>query len=548
MADSINIIKDKAEESRARYAERDENYDECERAYFMNPASKAEMQAKAENVKITVSPDAHNQLKAASQLMSTSEPKFRVPGGKNFNGNESKLEKFIQALWTNANKLAGTSLLNDLIFSALLYGEAHIATTATQDYVNYYKKMGKAYERRAQRAAKRSPFLFEVYNSHQCYPEYDKLGMVSHHRRVKTTAKKVAGEWGDNGVAAVSGLLDSDTVTYNEWWDLEKQCVWLDEGGVIQDIEHGLPAIPIHSAITDGSASLFSETKYQRQPFLYAVIKSGLWERQNMSLSALYTLIFAIGFSPLFAYQRNQAGKELEIDLSKPFNVINLDPGESLTALARNVIDPSVLQGMEIANSLVEDSTIYRTARGQTVGANAAYSTHALLTQAGRLPLMTPQKRIEWLLSQTMESALERMSDGEGRNSELESLLEDVEVPEDTTVETMLDVRLPQDKVQAANIATALKQVGLVSDEWIQGNLLQIEQPEDMRKQIMKEQFINMQFQQFQQKLAQQAQMEQQAQMQAMQPQAPSMEAQAQMAGGGAPVEEPVPPVPGGMA
>jgi len=510
---------------------------------FLDWSEKASTQAKAPNVKITISPDARNQFLAAVQLMSATEPKFRVPEAKNMVGDESQIEKFVQALWTESNKIAGTSLLYDLIFSAMLYGESHLAVTDMNDYVGYFKKRGKAYERRAKRAASKSPFMFKAFNPHECYTDFDDLGLTSHYRRVEATAKKVAGEWGQAGIKATKDMQDQDKITYNEWWDLEKHCVWLDEGKVVLDIEHDLPFIPIETAITDGSQKLFSKISYQRQPFLYGVAKSGLWDRQNLTLSALYTLIFAVGFSPLFAYTRNQPGKELEVDFSKPFNVINLDQGEGLSSLARNLIDPAVMEGMNIANSLVEDSTIYRTARGQTVGANAAYSTHALLTQAGRLPLITPQRRIEWLLSQTMEKCMERLADGAGTNSAIERMLDGVELSTDTNIETALDVRLPQDKLQAANIATSLKAAGIVSDEWIMSGLLQIEQPEDMRKQIMRERFVELQFQQFVQKMAQQEQMAMQQQQMQMaqaqqaqaQPQAATMQREAQMAGGAQP-------------
>jgi len=543
VADSIEVIMSKAEELKSRYAERDELYDELEQMTFLDWSEKASTQAKAPNVKITISPDARNQFLAAVQLMSATEPKFRVPEAKNMVGDESKIEKFVQSLWTETNKIAGTSLLYDLIFSAMLYGESHLAVTDMNDYVGYFKKRGKAYERRAKRAAAKSPFMFKAFNPHECYTDFDDLGLTSHYRRVEATAKKVAGEWGQAGIKATKDMQDQDKLVYNEWWDLEKHCVWLDEGGVVLDIEHDLPFIPIETAITDGSQKLFSKISYQRQPFLYGVAKSGLWDRQNLTLSALYTLIFAVGFSPLFAYTRNHPGKELEVDFSKPFNVINLDQGEGLSSLARNLIDPAVMEGMNIANSLVEDSTIYRTARGQTVGANAAYSTHALLTQAGRLPLITPQRRIEWLLSQTMEKCMERLADGAGTNSAIERMLDGVELSTDTNIETALDVRLPQDKLQAANIATSLKAAGIVSDEWIMSGLLQIEQPEDMRKQIMRERFVELQFQQFVQKMAQQEQMAmqqqqmqmQQAQQAQAQPQAATMQREAQMAGGAQP-------------
>lgn len=541
MAKTLAEIKDSAEELKGKYAARDDLFNELEQIAFLAWADRGNVQARAAegNVKITVSPDPRNQFLSSVQLLASSMPLFKIPNSARYLGSESALERFINGLWKEMNKLYGSSLLYDMIFSAQLYGEVHFATTDMQDFLGYYKKKGNAYERRARRAAKRSPFLGEVFNAHECYPDYDKLGLVAHYRRVKTKARMVAGEHGDAGIKAVSDMTDNDDVYYNEWWDLENHAIWLDEGAEIMVGEHGLPFIPIETVITDGSQYMFKDTKYQRQPFLYAVAKSGLWERQNLSLSALYTLIFETGFSPLFAYQRNQEGKELDLDFSGPFTVVNLDAGEGFTSLGKNIVDPSIEIGMNIANNLVEDSTIYRTARGQTIGANAAYSTHALLTQSGRLPLVTPQKRIEWLLGSSMEKCLERMAVGGSRKvkSLIEEELDDVTIPEDAVVEATLEVRMPQDNLQAANIATALKQAGLVSDEWIQGKLLQIEQPEEMRKEIAKEIMINFLRDQQIQKLVMAEQQKQQQQQMMMQAQAqqqappPDMAQQMQMGG-----------------
>jgi len=192
VADSIEVIISKAEELKSKYAERDELYDEIEQMAFLDWADKASTQSKAPNVKITISPDARNQFLAAVQLMSATEPKFRVPEAKNMVGDESKIEKFVQALWAETNKIAGTSLLYDLIFSAMLYGESHLAVTDMNDYVGYFKKRGKAYERRAKRAAAKSPFMLKAFNPHECYTDFDDLGLTSHYRRVRgETAKKV---------------------------------------------------------------------------------------------------------------------------------------------------------------------------------------------------------------------------------------------------------------------------------------------------------------------------------------------------------------------
>ena len=93
-------------------------------------------------------------------------------------------------------------------------------------------------------------------------------------------------------------------------------------------------------------------------------------------------------------------------------------------------------------------------------------------------------------------------------------------------VEATLEMRMPQDNLQSANIATAMKQAGLVSDEWIQSKLLQIEQPEEMYEKIWSEQAagaivqaqIQTMVQQQMMKVQQQQMQMQQAQQQAMQP------------------------------
>lgn len=559
MAKTLAEIKDRAEELKSKYTERDELFNELEQIAFLDWADRGNVQARAAegNVKITVSPDPRNQFLSSVQLLASATPLFKVPNSARYAGGESSIERFINNLWKEMNKLYGASLLYDMIFSAQLYGEVHFATTDMQDFLSYYKKKGTAYEKRAKRAAKRSPFLGEVFNAHECYADYDKLGLTAHYRRVQTTASVVAGEHGDAGIKAVKSLSDSDEVYYNEWWDLENHAIWLDEGDEIMLGEHGMPFIPIETVITDGSQHMFQDTRYQRQPFLYAVAKSGIWERQNLSLSALYTLIFETGFSPLFAYQMNQDGKDLDLDFSGPFTVVKLSPGEGFTSLGKNIVDPSIEVGMSIANNLVEDSTIYRTARGQSIGANAAYSTHALLTQSGRLPLVTPQKRIEWLLSTSMEKCIERIAGDLGKRkvkSLIEEELDNIVIPEDTVVEATLEVRMPQDNLQAANIATAMKQAGLVSDEWIQSKLLQIEQPEEMRKEIAKELMVTFlrdqqiqkllqaeQMKQQQMQMQMQAQVQGQQQMMQQQMQAPPQqqaqqvtpELLAQMAGGG---------------
>jgi hypothetical protein len=255
---------------------------------------------------------------------------------------------------------------------------------------------------------------------------------------------------------------------------------------------HNLPIIPIVDQVIDGSM-LWSKPEYQRQPLLYGLHESGLWNRQNLMLTVLYTLMFAIGSSGTFVFQTNDEGREVKPTYDVPGGYIKILSGESFTPLSKGIFDPALYQGVEIADHKAEESTLYRTALGQSVGANAPYSMVALLAQAGRLPLTSCQRMGSWGIAKALEIAYSLMKDAKmtakivGKDNLLN--IKPADIPENMVIECTLDVQVPTDERQNAQIALELTNGDhqLTSRRYARETFLKIGQSKKMDDEIYQE-------------------------------------------------------------
>lgn len=492
-------VVQQAHDLQAQYASRNTLYDEMEEMFFMESSETSRMEQVMENVKITLSPDARNALLGAVRLLIATDPVFSMTKDTNDIGDSTdKIEKFARTMWAASGKVNDCPIHYDAVLSGMLYSDVDIAIVSTQDLLSTATGRSAAYRARIEDISNRTPYLFEVRNPRDCFPRWDRLGLAEHYRRVDTNVGEVRGAWGD----MAKGLelrRSTDKVTLCEYWDLEYHTVWLD--GMSEPIlhaPHNLPFIPIVAMVAEGSRSLFSRVDWQRQPFLFGLAKSGLWSRQNLALTVMYTMAFAIGANPMFVYKRNQAGKTLDVSFDRPGGLISIEQGEEYAPLLRQVIDPSIRESLEIATQKGMESTIYRQALGEPLGGNAPYSMVALLSQAGRLPLISPQRKIGWAIGACMEIAFKwmRVEKGKERKSQYAGQVAELnrkEIPANIEIDALLDISMPQDELQAANIANILAQGDspLVSQDWVRKNILKIEQGADMVKQIWGERAAN---------------------------------------------------------
>lgn len=513
-------------------------------------------------IKATMSPDAFNAIVGAVRLLTSTDPQIAVP----FDETEpaarqasDRLERAARAMWTASGRVKGRAVHYDLLFSAILFGEVCASVTKTSDLLEIAEATGnKGQVARLKHIVKETPYLFDVWNPATCYPDRDSLGLRGVLRRQQVRWGDVLETWGELAEAVrPSGgrLIDRDLlVVINDWYDWEQRAVWLDEANdPIYHEDHDLGFLPVVSNITEGTG-IFDEPERQRFPMLYAVWKSGLWKRQNLSLTLMYSLIFGIGSNPLLKRMGVQDGDDaLLIDRSIVGGVVNVPPGQDLQPLAERVIDPSQTYGADQASRLFEESTIPKQALGAPPSQQMPFSAISLLNQSGRLPLMGAKMVGGQTIAGLLTIALQWLRADGGRAEVYEYgkkgggvlALTAKDIPERLVLEVNLEVDLPTDKLQLANTGMMMKNAKLASRRWIQEEILGIGQPDAMTKEIWMEERMDLETQMrlaaAQQMLAAKMQAQQAglAAQQAGPGQAPPPPGGPPMAGGG---EPPMPP------
>jgi hypothetical protein len=522
MSQELREIQEYARHLKNTHAQRVEMQNAMERLYLMEWTDETRVAAVRQGVVPTKSPDLRNKLGGAIELLIATEPAWEIPFDKNDTLGQqvsSKMEKAAAQIWTASSRIRRLPLHYDVVVSAMTYGEVHIAMTRTEDLVRSSKGAGKAVKRKAQEIAGLTPYLFDVWDPRSGYPEFGPFGLQAYYREVNTTVGKLIDEFGEDARAVLKSANRFDPVKFCRWWDTTRSVAWAADS-LTPLIDEESEQIPIVAQIAEGS-NIFSKPEHQRQPFLYTAWRSGLWERQNLALTVLYPSLAQIGLTPTLILKTNEADRDLEVDWSQMPAVIKLLGGESLEVLgSKGIIDPAFREALEIAEQKISESTIYDQALGEPLGKNAPFSMVALLHQAGRLPLVMPQRTAGWAIADAMRLAFTDMRENglSGNFSGALAGLDPREIPDNYELETKLDIALPEDKLQQANIANMITEGEdpLVSMRYAREKVLNVGQSDDMTREIWTEQISNLKARKF---ILEQMRMLQQMEQQVMNPQ-----------------------------
>ena len=530
-------------------------------------------------VKQTISPDPANKLDGAAQLLRATDPAWHVPSDANNTNSQhqaSKLENFAASMVAAAGRIRQKPVWYDPVLSGLLYGRAIVTLSSTQEMLaaakmplpnnasQLQKLKQQAQIARAQAVADRAPVLFDTVSPKVAFPEFDGLGLGALYTEQQLRVSEVISRWGSDALAQVTGKKLTDQVTVGEWWDTQLHAVYLTGGTapIFMD-EHKWPFVPAGAVEMEGSSNLFYEAGQDAiHPFLYKIDKSGIWKRQNLALTVMSTNLFTIGANPQLLYvSKDPDRKTPMIDLSQPGGIITIEAGEQLGPLALKLIAPELIELMNEINGKAEESTMYSSALGQSLGTNAPFSMVSLLQQAGRLPLTVYQRMLSALFGDLGYKSLQmvRLEGGTRQANSKEGALIEIkssDIPEQFEIECSFEIAMPQD--DRANIATAsqatsgptpLMDLGTAREKY-----LKLGQSDDIQQRIWSEKFADTQMQmRIQQMVQQQMQQQQMQQQQSMQPGGQMPGAQpgmpAGMPTGGMPQQGnpmTLPPLPGG--
>lgn len=535
MPDQFQLAVEHGAYLRQLYGARNTMMDTMVDMYLMNWPEESKVKQVQNNVRVTKSPDARNAVMGAVRLLISQDPVFSVPHEKNaleIAEARDKIERAAGAILAAAGRVRGEPVHYDVVLSMILFGETHIAVTKTADMLEQAKGANKGHIARLTELAESTPFMFDCWDPRTGYPEFGTLGLSSFYREVKIKSGSVIDDFGSKAKGQIGESRYQDT-TLCHYWDGEWRFTWINgQAEPLVAEQHGLPFIPVVCAVGEGSR-LFGNPEDQRQPFLYTVWKSDLWSRQNMLLTIMMTHAYGIGSNPIYVAKLLDKNEDMNIDFSNPGGMLRLNVQENVEPLVKQVIDPSLRELMELTSQGLVESTIYKQTLGGEIGASAAYSMVALLHQAGRLPLVVPQRKAGNALADAAKMAIKWAKyDGEVVNVKYGNImahLQPKDVEENFELECKLDINLPQDRLQMANVANLLTQgqKPMVSQRWAREEVLGIGQSDRITEEIWGEQAADMAAQlyiaQQQMQVDQARQMALQGAMQGGQPGGPGM-------------------------
>lgn len=479
----FQAIKQHAQDLKSVHGERDREFDEYEKMYLMDFQAENSRFSGQDIMKLTPSPNARNKVLNACRLMMSQEPVFDINAFGIDQGKIETIEKSVSRWWDQAGRAARRPLHYDMILSAMLYDEMHTAITIMEDYKAYNKN-----DKRAERISKITPVLFQSWNPREGYPEFDELGLCSYYRETQVRWSYVAQKYKDV-LEKNYGYVNrkpTDNVQLKIFYDLTHYAIWINDSDPLVCEEHGLPCIPIDVTLINGS-SFFEKEKDRRQPLLFSVMRSHLWERESLLYTVLYSLLFTLGVTPTFVY-KTDTEDDLALQSEGAISYFKLRKGDTLDALnSKGILPPEVQQLSEMTGELIDESTIYSTAFGEKNMSSQTFSETSLLQQAARLPLIGPQRLGGFGISSTIEMALMMMKERKINFDKNGYTIKASEIPDDIEVKAKLDVILPQEKLQMVNVGLQMQKLGM-PDEYIQSNLLGITNTQEIKKQFVQQQ------------------------------------------------------------
>lgn len=477
-----NHILDHAQTLKNQYSERDRRYEYYEDMFNMNWSHDLRRKRATDTIKPTISPTARNKVLGAWRLLISQDPRFKVRSDDASPDKIENLEKFITMMWQRTGKVNGRPLHHDIILSMLLYGEAHVGINTIQDF-----KAFNPDDKRVDRVGKLTPILFDVWNPKTGYPEFDKFGLTAFYREVEVEKSWVRTNYAQliaDNPALQKKLDGKGTVVLKTFYDLKYYAVNIDYDNIIC-CEHGLPAIPIAVTMAEGS-SMFDRTDQSRQPLLYTLAQSKLWERENLYLTVTTSNLFAMGCMPLIAYTHD-TNSELNIKNNAGVLMADLARSESLDFIQSKGFLTTEMQNMgAMYKDYIDKSTVLDQAFGEG-GGSATFSESSLLSVSARLPLVASQTQCGMALANAVDLALLTMKERKlnFKHDGVEFRYKDI--PSEYEVICKLDMTQPQERLQRANEAAVILANGLASKQWTQENTIGIENTEEMEHGMLQE-------------------------------------------------------------
>jgi hypothetical protein len=361
-----------------------------------------------------VSTDPHDALRAGVRVLSSVGPRIKVlplRGGEEGQASTDRMERALGWLFHQANRRRQSTVLRDVVLSALLYDEV-IAQVVYLPYQIEALKAAGADTQQMEMASRSGPFAILVRNPRHVHVRYsDWMPEAVLHKRVMPV-EEVTQFWGKQAERIRQAVKDEkDAVlrfaTVYDYMDLDCRVVWayLHEGGdlvlpgaalegeyhavEIMRAEHQLGFLPWVAKV--GGTTLPENSAHQRVPMLYSVFQAGQWDTLNILETLLTSEVIAYASAPRLKVEGPT--DHVEVDYGEPGRMAYVPPGHNLSLLSPPGLDASL---EVIANRMSErigKSTVPRVLQTADYPSGTAFATLNLATQSG-LKSLTPYKEL----------------------------------------------------------------------------------------------------------------------------------------------------------
>lgn len=468
-AELKSIVK-RAKTLEATFNKRGELFKIYREMFFMdNLQQPASGQIDRRDWKLTASPSARNEVIGMKRLLDTSDLHVKVMEGGQPSRKSDKIETALKRMLAVSGEGKGARVESDAMLSAVLYGPVILGAEAIADTLTV-KSLPPYKKSHYQKLQRKTPFLIKTINPEEHYAEIDDGMVILSEWKYKLTGAKIKARHGE--------LKANDSMEYvvRDIFTPEYHIITIDGVGDMYAKKHTLGCVPVVVSFSGGT-ELFHTPEEQLNSFLFAKAKGGLADRENMILTSIFTQLNIQGLlGTMYWIDPENAPENITIDYQ---NGVRFAKGK-VSAQNSQVIDPIVFQIKNMLDDLSGQSTIYKQTLGENINAGT-FSSLAMLSSAGKLPLIDPQRALQNAFRDIFLHILYRIKQ-EGIGNDL---IPPSEIPEDVDIEVTFEPKLPQDNLRNSQMAVNLGD--LVSDEWKLTNLLQEGDAAAMQRQVAKE-------------------------------------------------------------
>ena len=481
------------------------------------------------------STDGHDAISSGVRVLSaleedvTLQPIAANPETKKTANDNEKILKWQMA---EANKRRQGTVQRSVVRSALKYDEVVVQVIDLEEQIKN-KKIFKADTKREKAALRYGRYVVNTYHPNEVHVEYSNLMPEKVLLAQTRTAKEVMQEWGPLAKDLKEAAENDEKVEYFYLQDYDDTVIWTTPeratGGEVEIMreEHKLPFLPWVARV--GGDIMESKQEHRRRPLLYPIVKSGMWETQNVVQSFMFSEVIRNAGHPRWIEEGNMPieSRSTELETGDVDLVAQVTPGDTLKPAQPPAIDPSLQAVFGMIQAATSKSTLASVLQGGDVPAGTAFATLNLATQTAVGALKPGKELAEHALadiyalfllwSQYTQKDVVGYGKGKADFGE-EYVIKWDEIPEKIYLSVELKPDVPLDRQAKANTANMMLQSGIYSKERAMEDM-GITDPDSVTEEIYFETLAQAQLQQLIEMQAAQQQMalQQQQQMAAQQ-------------------------------